>query len=65
MPLPRRHRPPRGTPPRSERGERLTATRAEILLLAWAFLVVVTFLIQPSTTDVVLASLFLILGGGR
>lgn len=43
----------------------MTATRAEILLLAWAFLVVVTFLIQPSTTDVVLASLFLILGGGR
>ncbi len=35
------------------------------LLLAWALLVVVTFFLQPSTTDVLVTFLVSLAGGGR
>ncbi len=39
-------------------------SRSEIVLVAWAVAVVVLFLLQPSTIDILLAAVASLLGGG-
>ena len=46
------------------RWSRLGASRSEIVLVAWAVAVVVLFLLQPSTIDILLAAASLLGGGG-
>jgi hypothetical protein len=60
------NRPRTQTAPRASDG-RATPEGADLqhgILLAWALLVVLVFLLQPSTTDVLASLLLPLLGGG-
>ncbi len=64
MPLPKRPPGRRRTRPDASVEPTRHPARSEIVLVAWALVVVVLFLLQPSTIDILLAAAATLLGGG-